>query len=272
MDFDSEGEDVELMQAATVIILRRATAPAAALTATSSAAVKKSRRDTWEVLLGQNCVKNWLRSSPDKDVIMRYPGEWKFPGGVLEPADRSMEQTATRELREEFIGIDAPDSDISLYLVNRKLTKPIKGKRYLMHNFVAMEDDNPWITATDILQIVNTNLQKRVNEFNKKLEDGSFWSLNSEERSEYSPEIAQVQWLSLSDAVHVMGSSLDDRLTIVNEYQRLEFEKYGIEARDPMFQSMVTLLEIEKLETFERIKAQDEVMRKQADGEDNVIT
>jgi hypothetical protein len=35
----------------------------------------------WEVLLGQNEVINWLRSEPGKPRTMRYPGEWKLPGG-----------------------------------------------------------------------------------------------------------------------------------------------------------------------------------------------
>ena len=70
-----------------------------------------------------------------------------------------------------------------------------------------------------------------------------------------------MQWMPLDDAIYAMGSSLDDRLICVNDWQRIEFEKYNIHARDPMFQSMVTLLEVQKLGSYEKIRSQDDVMR-----------
>ncbi|CAN0388729.1 unnamed protein product [Ectocarpus fasciculatus] len=247
-------EEDPLMQAATVVILRRTLAKATTVKAGAPTS-------GWDVLLGQNCVKNWLRSTPGNDVIMRYPGEWKFPGGVIEDSDASLDQTATRELREEFLGVTAADSDISLFLVNKKLTKPIKGKRYLMHNYIAMEDDNAWISESDIESEINSNLQKRFDKFNAMLADGSYWKLNVTEKSLVSPELSTVQWMPLDDAIYAMGSSLDDRLICVNDWQRIEFEKYNIHARDPMFQSMVTLLEVQKLGSYEKIRSQDDVMR-----------
>merc|ERR1712216_617445 len=38
----------------------------------------------WEVLLGQAEVKNWMRSSQESSAIMRYAGEFKFAGGVVD--------------------------------------------------------------------------------------------------------------------------------------------------------------------------------------------
>ena len=35
-------------------------------------------------MLAQNEVINWLRSSADKTVPMRYAGEYKFAGGNIE--------------------------------------------------------------------------------------------------------------------------------------------------------------------------------------------
>jgi hypothetical protein len=58
-----------IRNAATVIIIR-----------------KKYTEDnnyTLEVLLGQNEVKNCLKSDTD-NIIMRYPGEYKYPGGVCD--------------------------------------------------------------------------------------------------------------------------------------------------------------------------------------------
>ena len=240
-------DTLEFMNAATISLLRHvATGP------TSS---------RLEVLLGQNCVKNWLRSTIDKEVIMRYPGEWKIPGGAVDSCDTSIEETATRELREEYIGVTASDPEISLHLINKKLTKPIKGRQYLMHNFVAMEDDNPWITATDLASTINQNLQNRFGKFNQRIEDGSYWSLSDEDKSQLSPELVRVEWMPIDIAIEQMGSSLDDRLICVNTYQRSEFEKYNIHARDPMFQSMVTLMDIKKLGTLEAMKVQDTIMR-----------
>lgn len=262
--YPDEGEEaVELMQAATIIILRHARSSGG-----NSGATGKGL----EVLLGQNMVKNWLRSTPDKTVIMRYPGEWKFPGGVVERTDNSLEQTAIRELREEFIGVapihEVKDSDISLYMVNKKLTRPVKGKRYAMHNFVAIEDDNPWITANDIASTINENLQTRMSTFNSQIEDGSFWQLDSETKAFVSPELVAVQWMSLPMAISRMESSLNEtgKLSCVNEWQRDEFKKYDIRRRDPMYQSMVTLMEIQQLGSLENFRAQDASIKSSSGG------
>ena len=53
-----ESADCALMDAATLVMLRL-------------------RSSKWQVLLGQNEVKNWLRSTESQTVVMRYPGEWK---------------------------------------------------------------------------------------------------------------------------------------------------------------------------------------------------
>ena len=55
----------------------------------------------WEVLMGQGEVQNWMRSRPGHQVPMRYAGEWKFAGGVVDPGE-TPQQAAVRELGEEF--------------------------------------------------------------------------------------------------------------------------------------------------------------------------
>ena len=97
-------DHVEIMTAATVVCLRRCSSK-------------------WQVLLGQNEVKNWLRSSISSTVLMRYPGEWKFPGGVVElDKDNSLSNTAIRELNEEFIGLHVNSDNCKLRLLNIKTT------------------------------------------------------------------------------------------------------------------------------------------------------
>mmetsp|Transcript_99698 Transcript_99698/g.321162 ORF Transcript_99698/g.321162 Transcript_99698/m.321162 type:complete len:136 (-) Transcript_99698:12-419(-) len=56
----------------------------------------------WETLLGQGECQNWVRSSPDKLEAMRYPGEWKFAGGAVEPGE-TPEEAAKRELHSKDI-------------------------------------------------------------------------------------------------------------------------------------------------------------------------
>ena len=121
-------EEIVTMNAATIVILRQVNTC--------------KTKPMWNVLLGQNMVKNWLRSTPDVDVIMRYPGEWKFPGGVCDEHDITLKDTAIRELNEEFLGLDVDITKHStLYLVNKKLTRAIKGRQYWMHNFVAIDSE-----------------------------------------------------------------------------------------------------------------------------------
>lgn len=231
------------MNAATVVILRQVN--------------NCKTKPLWSVLLGQNVVKNWLRSTPNDDVIMRYPGEWKFPGGVCDEADATLEDTAIRELNEEFLGLNASLTKRStLYLINRKLTRPIKGRQYWMHNFVAIDSEpcNEWIEE-GIKNIINANLEKRMKEFTKKLSDNSYWDLAMAEKSQLSPELLKVNWININEAIRLMSSAKDRaHLDFVNEYQKIEFRKYHIQNRDPMYQSMVTLQEINELGSIENIK------------------
>ncbi len=57
---------------------------------------------------------------------MRYPSEWKFPGGVVENLDYSFKVTAIRELNEEFPGLDVRIETAHLLLLNKKLTLFVK--------------------------------------------------------------------------------------------------------------------------------------------------
>lgn len=80
----------------------------------------------WQVLMGQGEVKNWLNSTPDKPVMMRYAGEFKFAGGTREDGEL-LEQAAVRELEEEF-AIKVDLKTVRLRLFNIKQTKPVRNR------------------------------------------------------------------------------------------------------------------------------------------------
>ncbi len=184
----------------------------------------------------------------------RYPGEWKFPGGVVESEDRTFRETALRELQEEFIGINiSTEEDAKLYLFNKKTTLPVQRKQYLMHNYVAFAEENLWITD-DIEVNINGNLRRRVENFNKIIADGSFWDMNVKEKYLFSPEIMEVRWIGLDDAIQIMSSSMNNPVTYVNSWQQTEFERYGVAVRDPMYQSMITLQDIQRFTTIDEIR------------------
>ena len=40
------------------------------------------------ILLGQGEAQNYVKSTPEQPAVMRYPGEWKLPGGRREAGGR----------------------------------------------------------------------------------------------------------------------------------------------------------------------------------------
>jgi 8-oxo-dGTP pyrophosphatase MutT (NUDIX family) len=56
----------------------------------------------------------------------RYAGEFKFAGGTRDP-NETLEETAVRELREEF-AVSVELSQARLRLFNVKQTKPVRNK------------------------------------------------------------------------------------------------------------------------------------------------
>ena len=241
-----------LVNAATVVILRYSRG--------------EEKEGNLEVLLGQSAVKNWMRSTKEKTCLMRYPGEWKFPGGALDLCDQgNLQHTAIREMREEFIGI-APhvaDEEIILHKASMKYTLPNRGKRFLMHNFVAIEDDNEWVRDIDV-QAIQSSIERRLTSFHAALDDESFWDMDEAGRSELSPELVQVQWVPIQTAVEAWRTSLtssSESLECVNEWQRTEFERYGVTKRDPMYQTMMVLKEVGELGTIENIKVRAATMQ-----------
>lgn len=228
--------------------------PVPIINAATMVCLRRRENDTgsiiWQVLLGQNEAINWLRSTRDQKVVMRYPGEWKFPGGAAEDEDCDFSNTAIRELNEEFLGISAPtDGRSKIHLFNTKLTMAVKEKRYRMYNFIALEDENEWLQHAHVEEI-NQKLDQRKQMFQQKLKDGTFWTLSRKEKLLYSPETYRVDWIDLHRAIHLMDISYSP---YVDTWQAKEFQSHGIATRDPMYQSQSVLLEIQDLRTREAI-------------------
>lgn len=262
-----DAHGIETMNAATVVLLRRQAIRGATTSASTSSSSSSSSKGSWQVLLGQNMVQNWLRSTPDRPVVMRYPGEWKFPGGAQDEADVDMKATALRELEEEFCGIRVPRevsassvfsaSQVQLYATSKKLTRPIGGRRFWMYNYVAAMEENEWIPE-DVEDVVNANLTRRLETFQRQLSDGSFWSLPDSMKMEISPELRRVKWMDIDSAIEVLESAHLDPSSRVDEWQREQFESLGVIQRDPMYQSMVILKEVRALGSIDNFRLQQE--------------
>ena len=249
------------VEAATILLLRRVATPTPATLELSSALSKKARywlgvmdfgererlsfASGWQILLGQGEAQNYVKSTPEQPAVMRYPGEWKLPGGRRE-AGESLEQTAWRELREEF-GV-GPSSSAALHRFNVKTTKAVRGVSFEMHNFACLADECEWLRALEP-EAVNEALLARRARFEALLRAGRFWDLPRAEREAVAPEVRRVAWLPLHEACqHLLSScqSADEPLRPVDEWQRSELERLGVSKRDPMFQTLATLLEVSR--------------------------
>jgi long-chain acyl-CoA synthetase len=196
--------------------------------------------------MGQSEVQNWLKSTHSQAAVMRYPGEMKFPGGTKDAHDASLEGAARRELEEEFHTTIPADAKLRLFSVKR--TKPVRGVSYMMHNFVALVDENPWLMKLDV-GAVNKALEERRARFGISVNDETFWGLSNSQKESVSPEVRRVDWIPIKDATwHAMTSKAIPNLYI-NEFQKTEFERLGVKTRDPMFQTMWVLLDLDRFPT-----------------------
>jgi hypothetical protein len=117
-----------------------------------------------------------------------------------------------------------------------------------MHCFVALEHENPWLRDLDIDK-VNAGLAERRQRFAAVAADAdrqplaAFWALPRSEREAVTPEVREVRWMPLRDAVKNCLSSMS-RGVFVNDFQREAFEKYGRTRRDPMFITAAILVSV----------------------------
>ena len=256
---------ITVQDSATVLLVRRRTSNPTAATTISpfqvglspntgifGHAVKISFECDWEILLGQAEVINWLKTTPSKFKSMRYGGEWKLAGGNVDQGE-TIARAAARELEEEFLApleLSLPSNAVLRPFVTKQ-TRPIRSRSNLMHCFVALEDENPWLRNLDI-QAINKGLaQRRKNFAELSLNpDGSiktsFYQRPHTERESVTPEVRQVQWKSLREGVRDALSSMSPNTIFVNAYQQEAFRKYNKTRRDPMFITAAILMELER--------------------------
>jgi len=213
----------------------------------------------FEVLMGQAEVINWMRTKPEKLVLMRYPGEYKLAGGNLDPGE-TLEQAAIRELKEEFLDpaeTQVPDAEIILRPFSVKQTRPIKSRSNLMHNFVAIAEENPWLNYLDIDE-VNRCLKKRNDDFMEMIKDPDcdFWNKEIQEKEEVSPEVHELRWIPVEEALeNCLTSMIHEQCVHVNEWQKKEFHKVSRDRRDPMVMTGAVLAELEVFPSVASLKS-----------------
>ena len=167
--------------------------------------------------MGQSECTNWMRSTEVKEAVMRYAGEFKFAGGTVDAQDGgSLEATAKRELREEYELHDVAPEHIRLRAFNVKQTKPVRGRSYVMHNFVALASENPWLSDDRVTGQVNASLAAKRERFAAaSAPGGQFWGTSGAERAALAPEVRCVEWLPLKRAAWMLLTSKAAHLTPV---------------------------------------------------------
>jgi len=169
---------------------------------------------------------------------MAWPGEYAFPGGAKERTDRSMEETAKRELQEELLGVYIPPNDFHVRLFD-VISVPGTRRNYQVHIYIAFAHTNQWLHRLEVDEL-NRNLQRRMNEFNYLLGTGEYWKLSEQHKMYVSPEVHQFEWMPLRTAVAIATNPF---IEYVNEFQRTEFMKHKVPKREPIGEQMIEVLE-----------------------------
>ena len=105
-------------------------------------------------------------------------------------AGETLDEAADRELREEF-GLDA-SATVNLRGFSVKQTRPVRDRSNIMHNFVALADENDWLRGYDV-DAVNAELAAKRAAHAELVERGEFWEMDAAAREAVSPETHQVQ-------------------------------------------------------------------------------
>jgi 8-oxo-dGTP pyrophosphatase MutT (NUDIX family) len=199
-----------------------------------------------QVLVGQAEVVNLLRSEEGQQPrMMRYPGEFRLPGGATEDADGSLAETARRELSEEFLVPRAALEGSVLRPFSALQTRWIRGRSDMMCNFLVLAEENPWLARLDV-EATNHELGRRELNAADLVTSGRWWRMSDDEKAASSPEVHQVAWLDLIDLVRMLQTSVADRLHPVNAWQHQQFSDHGVARRDPMSVTMAILLAVDR--------------------------
>ena len=117
-----------------------------------------------------------------------------------------------------------------------------------------LEDENSWLQQVEP-EDINRWLAERRSRFDASLASGQFWTCSKEERERLAPEVHRVAWLDLHVAAEGMLHTLSNELIPLDGWQGAEFERLGITRRDPMFQTLATLLEVEACAAADDVRA-----------------
>jgi len=230
-------------------------------------------RNNFEILVVQNEVVNYLKSTKEKFVTRRYAGEYNFPGGSVDEGE-TVREAGERELREELnYERHMQRAKVKLHPFTVNQTRPIRSISNLMHVFVAFEEENKWLSEYDTKRS-NNYLRRKKKYFLKRVKkeylstdeetetDNTYFNLSLEEKEKYSPEIKRVAWMPVRDFVYHCFTSLvglhnlDLPTIYVDKWQEKEYKRYRKNRRrDPLALSAFFILNIERnFRTLEELK------------------
>ena len=75
----------------------------------------------------------------------------------------------------------------------------------IMYNYLCAAEENPWLAALDI-DAANAALAAQRVHCDALVESGEFWELSAEEKSQLSPEVHELVWLDVREAVRACYS------------------------------------------------------------------
>jgi hypothetical protein len=116
----------------------------------------------------------------------------------------------------------------------------VKNRSDVIFYYAIHEDENPWLRSFST-DACNAALQARREAFGERVRDGTFWGMSRTEREAWSPEVAEVAWVDVGEALRMAY------LPHANEYQAREFARLGLSKRDPIFLTLASLMEVEAL-------------------------
>ena len=232
----------------------------------SACAVMLRRQgDGWQVLMMDSEVINWLKSTPRKLVPMRYGGEWRLPGGNMDPGE-TPEQTARRELEEEVLsalGAKVPESAVFRPFTVQQ-TRPIRSRSNIIYYFAVLEDENPWLRDLDVA-MVNAALAARKKRFGSVFVSQTYADMTLAEKEQVAPELHSLQWMTPRSAQQACRAGLTksgEGQGFASEFQRSEYKQWGLTRnRDPTYMTMWVLAILEAQGTREKLVAASDTIK-----------
>ena len=218
----------------------------------------RQRHGQWQALVHDSEVINWLKSTPVKLISMRFGGEFRLPGGNLDPGEEPLE-AVSREIEEELLSAlpkkhqRTLPKDAVLHPFCVRQTRPVRTKSNLIYFYVILEDENEWLRSIDTEQ-VNRSLKARRKKFTQIFLSPKWTKLTTEEKEKVAPETHSFTWMWLDDA---MGTVLSANRpgSYASEFQKREFDLWGVKrSREPAYMTVSILKTVAEYPTIEKLK------------------